>query len=275
MRRFLFVTLIVAAIVLSACGGGAKPAPTAAPAPTQAPVAQAQPTMAPEPTKVPEPTKAPEPTKVTEPTKAPEPTAAPTAAPAAAGVMLPEVNPLEVKGDIIMAGSSTVYPLAEAIAERFKDEGYAGNITIDSIGSGAGLRAVLQGGRDGHRQREPGDQGLRGRGVQGDRPGAVGGSGRHGCAGRGGESGERLAEGWRDAGGAGEDLLQGRGELVGREPGVAEGSDQALQPGHGQRDLRLLRRGGDGQGVREGRRGGQGQGRGSAAGCGEPATERG
>ena len=146
MRRFLFVTLIVAAIVLSACGGGAKPAPTAAPAPTQAPVAQAQPTMAPEPTKVPEPTKAPEPTKVTEPTKAPEPTAAPTAAPAAAGVMLPEVNPLEVKGDIIMAGSSTVYPLAEAIAERFKDEGYAGNITIDSIGSGAGLERFCKAG---------------------------------------------------------------------------------------------------------------------------------
>lgn len=52
---------------------------------------------------------------------------------------LPEVNPLEVTGDIIAAGSSTVYPLAEAIAERFTDEGYAGNITIDSIGSGAGL----------------------------------------------------------------------------------------------------------------------------------------
>ena len=27
--------------------------------------------------------------------------------------MLPEVNPLEVTGDIITAGSSTVYPLAE------------------------------------------------------------------------------------------------------------------------------------------------------------------
>ena len=53
--------------------------------------------------------------------------------------MLPEVNPLEVKGDIVTAGSSTVYPLAEAMAERFKDEGYAGNITIDSIGSGAGF----------------------------------------------------------------------------------------------------------------------------------------
>ncbi|MCB9177545.1 MAG: substrate-binding domain-containing protein, partial [Caldilineae bacterium] len=53
--------------------------------------------------------------------------------------MLPAVNPLEVTGDIIAAGSSTVYPLAERMAERFYDEGFAGTITIDSIGSGAGF----------------------------------------------------------------------------------------------------------------------------------------
>jgi phosphate binding protein len=53
--------------------------------------------------------------------------------------MLPEVNPLEVSGDIIVAGSSTVFPLTERMAERFRDEGYAGNITIDSIGTGAGF----------------------------------------------------------------------------------------------------------------------------------------
>jgi len=52
---------------------------------------------------------------------------------------LPEVNPLEVTGPIVTAGSSTVYPLSEAMAERFTDEGYADNITIDSIGSGAGF----------------------------------------------------------------------------------------------------------------------------------------
>jgi phosphate transport system substrate-binding protein len=52
---------------------------------------------------------------------------------------LPEVNPLEVTGDIVTAGSSTVFPLSEAMAERFQDEGYADNITIDSIGSGAGF----------------------------------------------------------------------------------------------------------------------------------------
>ena len=60
-------------------------------------------------------------------------------APAGAADSLPEVNPLEVTGDIVTAGSSTVYPLSEAMAERFKDEGYPDNITIDSIGSGAGF----------------------------------------------------------------------------------------------------------------------------------------
>lgn len=44
-----------------------------------------------------------------------------------------------VTGDIITAGSSTVFPLSERMADRFRDEGYTGNITIDSIGSGAGL----------------------------------------------------------------------------------------------------------------------------------------
>ena len=53
--------------------------------------------------------------------------------------MLPGVNPLKVEGDIITAGSSTVFPLSEAMAERFNDEGYAYSITVDSIGSGAGF----------------------------------------------------------------------------------------------------------------------------------------
>ncbi len=75
-------------------------------------------------------------------TPTPQATQAPTQAPAVAETqagMLPEVNPLEVKGDIISAGSSTVFPLSERMAERFRDEGYGGNITIDSIGSGAGF----------------------------------------------------------------------------------------------------------------------------------------
>jgi phosphate transport system substrate-binding protein len=62
------------------------------------------------------------------------------------GSMLPEVNPLELSGDVITAGSSTVFPLAERMAERFEDEGFAGNITIDSIGSGAGYERFCEAG---------------------------------------------------------------------------------------------------------------------------------
>ena len=54
-------------------------------------------------------------------------------------VELPEVDPLSVAGDIITAGSSTVFPLTERMAERFTDEGYFDRITVDSIGSGAGF----------------------------------------------------------------------------------------------------------------------------------------
>jgi len=52
---------------------------------------------------------------------------------------LPSVDPAALMGDIVSAGSSTVYPLSERMAERFADEGYTGNITIDSIGSGGGF----------------------------------------------------------------------------------------------------------------------------------------
>ncbi len=53
--------------------------------------------------------------------------------------ILPGVNPLKVKGTITAAGSSTVFPLSERMIERFKNEGYSDNITLDSIGSGAGF----------------------------------------------------------------------------------------------------------------------------------------
>ena len=71
---------------------------------------------------------------VAEPTAAP---AQPTQAPASDPMAMYE--PAAVTGDIIAAGSSTVFPLSEAVAELFRDEGYGGNLTIDSIGSGAGL----------------------------------------------------------------------------------------------------------------------------------------
>ncbi|MCG8346980.1 MAG: PstS family phosphate ABC transporter substrate-binding protein [Chloroflexales bacterium] len=54
-------------------------------------------------------------------------------------IMLPDINPADVTGDIIAAGSSTVFPLAERMADVFGEDGYSGQITIDRIGSGAGF----------------------------------------------------------------------------------------------------------------------------------------
>ncbi len=48
-------------------------------------------------------------------------------------------SPDAVEGDIISAGSSTVFPLSERMKQRFEEEGFFGNLTVDSIGSGAGL----------------------------------------------------------------------------------------------------------------------------------------
>jgi len=47
--------------------------------------------------------------------------------------------PYSVSGDIVVGGSSTVFPLAERMIERFGEEGFDGNATYDSIGSGAGF----------------------------------------------------------------------------------------------------------------------------------------
>jgi phosphate transport system substrate-binding protein len=77
-----------------------------------------------------------EPTVISSPV-APMATAVPTA--------VPTVDPLAmyapdaVSGDIITAGSSTVFPLSERMSQRFSEEGFSGKLTIDSIGTGAGF----------------------------------------------------------------------------------------------------------------------------------------
>ena len=53
-------------------------------------------------------------------------------------ISLPEVDPLAVSGNIVTAGSSTVFPVTERMADLFNQDGYADTITVDSIGSGAG-----------------------------------------------------------------------------------------------------------------------------------------
>jgi len=110
VRSFMFV-LIAMSFVLAACGGGATA--------TEAPVV--------------EPTTAP-----AEPTAAPaEPTTAPTEAPTEDAMAM--YAPDAVSGDIVSAGSSTVFPLSERMKQRFEEEGFSGNLTIDSVGTGAGF----------------------------------------------------------------------------------------------------------------------------------------
>ena len=107
MRKIFAVTFLMTTLLLAAC---ATTAPVAAPAAaTEAPAAE---------------------TAVETTTES---------AAAEGSATLSEVDPLAVVGDIITAGSSTVYPLSEAVAEQFIDEGYGGNLTIDSIGTGAGF----------------------------------------------------------------------------------------------------------------------------------------
>src|SRR5574338_561376 len=118
MRRSfatLFV-LTVLSMILAAC------APTSTPTSviTESTTAAADPTIAPVGT-----------------TAAPaEPTAAPVSGSA---IELPEVDPSTVSGDINTAGSSTVYPLAEVLADDFKKDGFAGNVNLASVGTGGGF----------------------------------------------------------------------------------------------------------------------------------------
>jgi len=108
VRLFIFM-LVALSLVLAACGAPA--AETVAPAETEAPSTDA--------------------------TEAP---AATEEAVEELPIMLPElVEPADVEGDIITAGSSTVFPVSERMAELFQQEGYEGNITVDSIGTGAGF----------------------------------------------------------------------------------------------------------------------------------------
>jgi phosphate binding protein len=65
---------------------------------------------------------------------------------------LPTSDPLAtyapdaVSGDIATAGSSTVFPLSERMAELFQNEGFTGNVTVDSIGTGAGFERFCKSG---------------------------------------------------------------------------------------------------------------------------------
>src|SRR5918995_598384 len=111
VRNFMFVFVLMS-FILAACGAQA----------TEAPVVE--PTVAPA-----------EPTATTD---------APTEAAATEAHVedpLAMYAPDAVSGDIVTAGSSTVFPLSERMKQRFEEEGFSGNLTVDSIGSGPGLQS--------------------------------------------------------------------------------------------------------------------------------------
>lgn len=124
-KVFYFISvLILLSMVLSACGGVATPAPQVPEAPK---AEEVKPTEAPK-AEEEKPAEAPKAEEV-------QPTEAPMAEEMAAG----GIDPASLSGSIYAAGSSTVYPLSEAVAESFKADGFKGEIKIDSIGSGAGF----------------------------------------------------------------------------------------------------------------------------------------
>jgi phosphate binding protein len=64
-------------------------------------------------------------------------------------IELMEVDPLSVTGDIAIAGSSTVEPVTIAMAARFNDDGFAGNIAVAETGTSAGFeRFCVEGSTD-------------------------------------------------------------------------------------------------------------------------------
>jgi phosphate transport system substrate-binding protein len=55
------------------------------------------------------------------------------------------VNPSRVVGSVLTSGSSTVYPIAQMLVDQFRAEGFGGQLAIDNIGTGAGLKRFATG----------------------------------------------------------------------------------------------------------------------------------
>jgi phosphate transport system substrate-binding protein len=125
MKHSLITAMLLAVLLLASCAG-ATPAPTPVPpteAPTQAPAAT--PTQAPAAT----------------PTQAPA--ATPTQAPAATPTQAPALA-----GDILVDGSSTVYPITEAMAEEFGKLHPKVRVTVGISGTGGGFKKFCNGETD-------------------------------------------------------------------------------------------------------------------------------
>jgi len=123
-RPLIFVVSLFAALslILGACAPAATPTPAAQPTATTAPQATAN--------------------------QAATNISTASGSLMVGNVFLPEIDPSTVIGNIVSAGSSTVYPLSEAVVSLFQLEGYTGQVTIESIGTGAGFERFCKGETD-------------------------------------------------------------------------------------------------------------------------------
>ena len=116
----------------------------------------AQPTAQPTPTTAPKPTTppaaAPTPTAAAKPTAAAAPTAVPQPAPTNTPAAKPTATPVDLRslsGTITIDGSSTVFPISEAMAEEFqKATGGRVRVTVGISGTGGGFKKFCAGETD-------------------------------------------------------------------------------------------------------------------------------
>lgn len=135
MRIKVLALLVLVALMAAACGGAAEQAVEQVAPTVKAAMEEVAPTVE----------AAVEEAVATEVPAGEEPTAEPMAEEVVPGV-LPMADPLLATGDIVTAGSSTVFPLSERMTERYQSEGFAGQITVDSIGTGAGFERFCEAG---------------------------------------------------------------------------------------------------------------------------------
>jgi phosphate transport system substrate-binding protein len=60
------------------------------------------------------------------------------------GIVLPEVNPLELEGTIAISGTQVVLPISQAIAQRFIQDGYPSKINLTGIDTVVGFKLFCE-----------------------------------------------------------------------------------------------------------------------------------
>lgn len=74
----------------------------------------------------------------------PSPPAASSPPPPSGKIPLPGFSPLDIEGNLHVTGSDTIAPIIDLLYQRFIEEGYAGLMKIDAIGTGSGFQLYCQ-----------------------------------------------------------------------------------------------------------------------------------